>query len=66
MKTRSFRSRETDLMAISLPDARELSDEVLAHISQMARGFRHEICAKTLENPALLQNSPKTQDSEDG
>ena len=29
MKTRSFRSRETDLMAISLPDARELSDEVL-------------------------------------
>jgi transposase len=29
MMTRSFRFRETDLMAISLPDARNLSDEVL-------------------------------------
>jgi transposase len=29
MMTRSFRSGETDLMAISLPDARDLSDEVL-------------------------------------
>jgi transposase len=29
MMTRPFRSGETDLMAISLPDARDLSDEVL-------------------------------------
>jgi len=29
MMMRSFRSWETDLMAISLPDARDLSDEVL-------------------------------------
>ena len=29
MMTRPFRFRETDLMAISLPDARDLSDEVL-------------------------------------
>jgi hypothetical protein len=29
MMTRSVRSGETDLMAISLPDARDLSDEVL-------------------------------------
>ena len=41
LMTRFFRSRDVDIMAISLPDARELSDEVLEALRLRAvHGFQ--------------------------